>query len=243
LLALAAADRLAQQLGLGLEVEVLDQRLERLSAHAALEVVAEPVAELAVEQLAPEQLLDLDAPERVHDLVEPVDLALGAVADLAHLALAALAHLAADVALGALGLELGQVGLELLGPGVDVGVALLLQHALLGADLGLEAGQIAVALFGVDAGDQVGREVDDLLEVLGGQVEQVTQPRRHALEVPDVRDRGGQLHVAHALTTDLGPGDLDATALADDALEAHPLVLAAVALPVPGRTEDLLAEP
>src|SRR5690606_20739649 len=33
-----------------------------------------------------------------------------------------------------------------------------------------------------------------------------------------------------------------AAALADDALEAHPLVLAAVALPVLGGTEDLLAE-
>src|SRR5208283_3849429 len=33
-----------------------------------------------------------------------------------------------------------------------------------------------------------------------------------------------------------------ATALTDDALEAHPLVLAAVALPVASRSEDLLAE-
>src|SRR4029450_6919275 len=35
---------------------------------------------------------------------------------------------------------------------------------------------------------------------------------------------------------------LDATALADDALESDALVLAAVALPVLRRTEDLLAE-
>src|SRR5262249_38851185 len=40
----------------------------------------------------------------------------------------------------------------------------------------------------------------------------------------------------------LGPGHLDAAALADDALEPDPLVLAAVALPVTGRAEDLLAE-
>src|SRR5690606_22503750 len=40
----------------------------------------------------------------------------------------------------------------------------------------------------------------------------------------------------------LGASDLDATAFADDALEPDPLVFAAVALPVPGRTEDLLAE-
>ncbi|GAA3143700.1 hypothetical protein GCM10017687_70610 [Streptomyces echinatus] len=46
----------------------------------------------------------------------------------------------------------------------------------------------------------------------------------------------------HPLTTHLGARDLDATALTDDALEADALVLAAVALPVPGRTEDLLAE-
>ena len=48
--------------------------------------------------------------------------------------------------------------------------------------------------------------------------------------------------MAHALAAHLGAGDLDAAALADDALEAHALVLAAVALPVPGRTKDLLAE-
>jgi hypothetical protein len=57
-----------------------------------------------------------------------------------------------------------------------------------------------------------------------------------------VGDGGGELDVAHALTTHLGARDLDAAALADDALEADALVLAAVALPVPGRTEDLLAE-
>src|SRR4028118_38624 len=47
----------------------------------------------------------------------------GAVARLARLALAPLARLAADVGLGALRLELGQVGLELLLAGLDVGVA------------------------------------------------------------------------------------------------------------------------
>src|SRR2546430_13673866 len=48
--------------------------------------------------------------------------------------------------------------------------------------------------------------------------------------------------MAHAFAPDLGPGDLDTAALADDAAEADPLVLTAVALPVLGRTEDLLAE-
>jgi hypothetical protein len=57
-----------------------------------------------------------------------------------------------------------------------------------------------------------------------------------------VRDRRGQLDVPHPLAPHLGPSDLDAAALADDALEPDALVLAAVALPVPGRAEDLLAE-
>jgi hypothetical protein len=48
--------------------------------------------------------------------------------------------------------------------------------------------------------------------------------------------------VSHALTTNLGAGDLDATTLTDDALVTDALVLTAVALPVLGGTEDLLAE-
>jgi hypothetical protein len=57
-----------------------------------------------------------------------------------------------------------------------------------------------------------------------------------------VADRGGELDVAHAVAAHLGARDLDAAALAHDALEADTLVLAAVALPVLGRPEDLLAE-
>src|SRR5207244_3945430 len=68
------------------------------------------------------------------------------------------------------------------------------------------------------------------------------QPAWNALEVPDVRDGRGELDVTHALAPHLRARDLDAAALADDALEPHPLVLAAVALPVLRRTEDLLAE-
>src|SRR5205823_2631348 len=90
--------------------------------------------------------------------------------------------------------------------------------------------------------DQAGREVDDLLEALGRDVEEVAEAARNALEVPDVRDRGGELDVTHPLAPDLRARDLDAAALTDDALEPDALVLAAVALPVLGRPEDLLAE-
>ena len=53
---------------------------------------------------------------------------------------------------------------------------------------------------------------------------------------------GGQLDMAHALTTHLGPGDLHAAAVADLALVADLLILAAVALPVLGGAKDALAE-
>src|SRR6185312_12970460 len=145
-------------------------------------------------------------------------------------------------ALGALVLQLLQTTLELVQALLDVLVTGGLDVALLGLDLVGDAGQVLVPALVVDPRDHVGREVDDPLEVLGRQVQQVAQAGRNALEVPDVGDRSGELDVAHPVAPDLGPRDLDAAALADDALEPHPLVLAAVALPVSGRTEDALAE-
>src|SRR5204862_3346923 len=73
-------------------------------------------------------------------------------------------------------------------------------------------------------------------------VEQVADPRRDALEEPDVAHGRGQVDMAHALAAHLLAGHLDAAALADDALVAYALVLPAVALPVLGGTEDALAE-
>src|SRR4029453_10941826 len=106
----------------------------------------------------------------------------------------------------------------------------------------LERRQVAPARLLVDPGDDRRREVEDLLELLGSHVEQVADAAGDALEEPDVAHGGGEVDVAHALTAHLGPGDLDAAALADDALVTDPLVLPAVALPVLGRTEDALAE-
>ena len=69
---------------------------------------------LAVEHLVALEVLDLEVLEPGPHLVDPVDLALRAVAQLLHLPLGTLAHLATHVALGPLGLELGEVGLQLL---------------------------------------------------------------------------------------------------------------------------------
>ena len=241
-LTLAGGDGLAQVLHLGVEVEVLEALLDRRGAHVALEVLAEPRLHLAVEHLVALEVLDLEVLEAAPDLVEAVDLALRTVTHLLHLPLGAVLDLATRVGLGTLGLQRREVLLELLGAVVDRGVATALEALALEVHLALERGQVAVTGVLVDRGDHVRREVDDLLEVLRGEVEQVAQTARDTLEVPDVGHGSGELDVAHALAAHLGAGHLDAAALADDALEAHALVLAAVALPVPGGTEDLLAE-
>ena len=57
-----------------------------------------------------------------------------------------------------------------------------------------------------------------------------------------MRDRRGEVDVAEALTAHLGLDDLDAALLADDPAVLHALVLAAVALVVLHRAEDLRAE-
>src|SRR5690606_20796637 len=128
------------------------------------------------------------------------------------------------------------------GPLLDLRVPGVLGLTLLRRDLVLDGGQVAMARFRVHPRDDVRGEVDNLFQILRGEVEQVAEPARDALEVPDVGDRGGQLDVAHPLPAHLRPGHLDAAPLTDDALEANPLVLPAVALPVPLRPEDLLAE-
>ena len=138
-------------LDLGLEVEGLEALLDRRGAHVALEVLAEPVLHLAVEQLVAHQVLDLEGLERAPDLLEAVELALRTVAELLHLALGAVLDLAARVGLGALGLEGREVLLELLGAVVDLAVAALLEALALQVDLGLERGQVAVTGVVVDA--------------------------------------------------------------------------------------------
>ena len=89
-------------------------------------------------------------------------------------------------------------------------------------------------------GDDIACKVEDLLQQAGADVQHQADAAGDALEVPDVADRGCQLDVAHALTADLCLGDLDAAAVADLALVADALVLAAVALPVLGGSKDAL---
>jgi hypothetical protein len=87
-------------------------------------------------------------------------------------------------------------------------------------------------------GDQVVLVVEDALEGAGGHVEHQADAARGALEEPDVRDRHGELDVAHAFAAHAGDGDFDAAAVADDALVLDALVLAAGAFPVARGPED-----
>ena len=91
-------------------------------------------------------------------------------------------------------------------------------------------------------GDDVGLEVEDLLELFQRHVEEGADPARQALQKPDVGHRRGELDVAHALAAHFGLDHLDAALFADDAAVPHALVFAAVALVVLGRAEDLGAE-
>src|SRR5690606_1526982 len=87
-------------------------------------------------------------------------------------------------------------------------------------------------------GDDVVLEIENALDVLERHVEQRADAARQRLEEPDVRDRSGQLDMAHALAANARQRDFDAALLADDALVLHALILAAQALIVLYRTKD-----
>ena len=235
-------DLLLEELGLGLEVEVDQEALDGLRAHAALEVVAEPLPQRPVDRIVGDQLLDREVLERRQHVVQVLGLLPGGLRDLLDVALGLPASRRELRALGPLALEVAQAVLQLREPLGDRLVPLAVDLALLGVEVTLDLREILVSPLHVHPGDDVGREVDDLLEVLRGQVEQVPEAAGDALEVPDVRDGRRELDVAHAVAADLRAGHLDAAALTDDALEPDALVLPAVALPVAGGTEDPLAE-
>ena len=237
LLGVVGGDDLAQVLGLGLKVDAAQQLAHGLGAHAALEVDAVVALELGEQALVGDELALLE----LHELLVGV----AAESLLLLVLLLEVGDAGADL-VGGEGLHLAELvlgGLALLLQTLDLLVALGVELLEVGGQLLLEVVGVGLAGLGVDVRDDVAREVQDLLEVLALDVEQAGQREaRGALEVPDVAHRGGELDVTHALAAHLGGGHLDAAALADDAAEADALVLAAGALPVLLRAEDLLAE-
>src|SRR4051794_19776567 len=250
-------EQVADGLGAHAAAEVLAEAVRR----------AEAVLELTEDRLVSDDLLRLHAAEQVPHLADPLsgvlDVGLG-VRDVCVEGLTQILQHLLAVFLG----ELLDVDVERVGPQVvllvearllagrqvlltrlERATQLLDALLLLGGvrvedllDLLLELRQVGLAGLVVHPRHDRRGEVEDLLELLRRHVQQVADTARDALEEPDVRDGSGQVDVTHALAADLRARNFDATALADDALVTDALVLAAVALPVLGRTENALAE-
>jgi hypothetical protein len=90
--------------------------------------------------------------------------------------------------------------------------------------------------------DHEGFEVQHALDLAQRHVEHEADAAGERLQEPDVRGRARELDVAHALAAHLGLRHFDAALLADDAAVLEALVLAAEALVVLHRPEDLGAE-
>ena len=90
--------------------------------------------------------------------------------------------------------------------------------------------------------DDVGVEIQNLLQIGHGHVEQGTDFGGQRFQKPDMGHGRGKFDMPHAFATHLGSDDFDAALFADDAAVLHALVLAAVALVVLHGTEDLRAE-
>src|SRR5687768_5181215 len=105
-------------------------------------------------------------------------------------------------------------------------------------------GHEVLLLDAVDLGveDHVLLEIEDLLEVAQGHVEELADAAGQPLEEPHVRHGGGELDVAHALAAHARARDFHAALVAHHARELHALVLAARALVVLGGPEDAGAE-
>ena len=85
-------------------------------------------------------------------------------------------------------------------------------------------------------------EINDLLDIAQGHVQQDRHITGDTFQIPNMGHRGRQLDKAHAVAPHPTFRNLNTATFADDATVPHPLVLPAMALPILGRSEDLLAE-
>src|ERR1700722_14771057 len=92
----------------------------------------------------------------------------------------------------------------------------------------------------VDADE--GLEVQNVLEVAHGDVQQIADAAGQSLEEPHVRAGRSQLDVAQAFTADLAQSDFDAALIADHSAMLHALVFSAQTFPVGDGAENLGAE-
>jgi hypothetical protein len=204
-LLLALAERMVSRRSrLGVEVEGLEQVLDGLGAHAAAEVLGRtgPAARGRAAR-RPQVCLTFRLAEVRPDLVEPVDL-LGAVADLRISRSPPSRTLRRASLLAPSASSSARSASSFLAGSRCRSHRRCSSWVLISTVISASRDGRSRCAPRRRRGDHVGGEVDDLLEVLRRQVEQVAEPARHTLEVPDVRDRSGQLDVAHPLATHLG---------------------------------------
>ena len=165
------------------EIDPFDELGQGIGAHATLEVLTPAILEFTPQHVLLDDLAGEQAGELVPCAVQNVEFLLVLVANELEVLVGGLSAGLEVRLLGALGLHLGQLGLEVLLATVELAVALLLDGEALLGQLGLQLRKILVTLVLVHPHDQVGREVDDLLQLLGlelltglGAHEQVGQP-------------------------------------------------------------------
>ena len=90
--------------------------------------------------------------------------------------------------------------------------------------------------------NNVALEIEYAFDITQGHVQQQADTGRQGLQEPDVSHRRRQFNVTHALTTDLGQRDFNATLFTDHTAVLEALVLAAQALVVLHRAKDLGTE-
>ena len=149
-------------------------------------------------------------------------------------------NIAAQLLAHLLEIELLQELLDRLGAHADAeGIAVLFERIVILA-LGEQVLLLEVGLARIN--NDIVSEIEDFLERARGHIKDEAHAARDALEIPDMRDGRCEFDMPHALAAHLCARHLDAAAVADNALVADALVLAAVALPVARRSEDALTE-
>ena len=165
LLALAGLDGLAELFGSRLEVDGIEQVADGFRAHAAAEVVAVVRAHLAIERLVGDEHLRFDLEEHVERLGTQVLALLEVVTQVLDLALDLIGRHEIVFVVLALALFVEVLG-ALVARELDQAVALGVELFELSGQLFLELLCVFLARFLVNPGDDIAREVQDLLQVL-----------------------------------------------------------------------------
>ena len=89
---------------------------------------------------------------------------------------------------------------------------------------------------------QIACKIDYFFEISGRHAHDKTDTRWHASEKPDMRNRNGELNMAHSLATDNGSGDFHSTLLTNNTFISNTAVFSTVTFEIVIRTENLLVK-